>query len=152
MYEMPVSISRVLPPEKWKERQIKNLSDVGQANFEVGIDNPKKDPIKAGIDAEPKYAARTKAAIEAKRRAKHLAQVTPDEWNSLAHAFADKLVEGVKKREAKVAGFIDAWVPKLQSHLSKIDAIPVTTDADAEKKMVENLRGLKALHGATKGG
>jgi hypothetical protein len=152
MYGMPVSVSRVLPPDKWKERQLENLRNVGQKNYEVGIDNPKKDPIKAGIDAEPKYAARVKAAIDAKRRAKHLANVTPDEWNALAHAFSDKLVDGVVKREGKVTDFINAWVPKLQSHLSKIDQIQVVTDADAEKKMIENLRGLKALHGATKGG
>jgi len=144
---MPVNITRLIPPDQWRERQIGNLKAVGQKNYEFGVDNPKKDPIKAAIDAEDRWAERIKEAIEKGRRKAKLQKVTADEWNTYAHAFADRLVPGVVKREPKVAAFIDAWHPKLLSHLGKIDAMPAVTDADMEARMIENLRGLKALKG-----
>jgi len=144
---MPVNITRLIPPAEWRKRQLETLKAVGQRNYEAGVDMPKKDPIKAGIDAEPLWAERIKLAIEKGRRKAKLAKVTVDEWNGYCHVFANKLVDGVVKREAKVAAFIDAWHPKLLSHLSKIDAMPAVTDADMEARMLENLRGLKALKG-----
>jgi len=144
---MAVNVTRLIPPDQWRKRQIENLRAVGKKNYEVGIDNPKKDPIKAAIDADDRWKERIKEAIEKDLRKKRLQKVTADEWNTYAHAFADKLVDGVVKREAKVAAFIDAWHPKLLSHLQKIDAMPAVTDADMEARMIENLRGLKALKG-----
>ncbi len=145
---MPISVTRVIPPDKWVDRQLGNLKAVGQKNYEVKIDMPRKDPIKAAIDAEDKWATRVKEAIDKGLRKKRLGKVTADEWNSYAHAFAGRLVEGVTKREAKVKDFVDAWNPKLLSHLSKIDALPAVTDSDMETRMLENLRGLKALKGS----
>jgi len=144
---MPVTVTRLIPPSDWRTRQINTLKAVGRTNYEKGIDSPKADPIKKAIEKEDLWANRIKEAIEKGRRKAKLAKVTADEWNSYAHAFADKLVDGVVKREAKVAKFIDAWHPKLLSHLSKIDAMPAVTDSDMEARMVENLRGLKALKG-----
>jgi len=56
-----------------------------------------------------------------------------------------RLVEGVVKREAKVDRFVKAWQPILLDHVAKIDIMPAITDADMEARMLENLRGLKAL-------
>jgi len=146
-----LQIKRVLPPDEWVKRQIGNLKAVGLTNYRQGIAMPAKDPIQAGIAAEGKYAARTRAAIDAQRRAKALQTVTAQEWYTYANTFADRLPDGVAKREAKVKEFVNNWVPILESHLSKIDQIKVETDADAENKMLENLRGLKALKGAARG-
>jgi hypothetical protein len=145
---MPVSITRIISPTDWRQRQIENLKAVGVRNYEKGIDIPKKDPIKAAIDADSLWQARLKEAMDKGRRKAKLSKVTADEWNTYAHAFASELEDGVVKREAKVARFVDAWHPKLSAHVSKIDALPAATDADMEKRMVENLRGLKALKGS----
>ena len=143
-----VRVTRVLPPDEWRKRQIGNLKAVGQANYQQGIAMPKKDPIAAGVAAEDKWAARIKAAIDEKRRAKALQSVSMADWYNYAQNIgAGRLVEGVTKREAKVQKFVNAWTPLLQDHLSKIDAMPAVTDADMEQRMLENLRGLKALHG-----
>ena len=139
---------RVLPPDEWRKRQIGNLKAVGQQNYQQGIAMPKKDPIQAAIAAEDKWAARMRAAIEERRRAKALQSVSMQEWyNYAANIGASRLVEGVTKREAKVAKFVNSWVPLLQDHLSKIDQMPAVTDQDMEQRMLENLRGLKALKG-----
>jgi len=139
---------RVLPPDEWRKRQIGNLKAVGQQNYQQGIAMPKKDPIQAAIAAEDKWAARMRAAIEERRRAKALQSVSMQEWyNYAANIGASRLVEGVTKREAKVQKFVNSWVPLLQDHLSKIDQMPAVTDQDMEQRMLENLRGLKALKG-----
>ena len=145
-------VVRVLPPDEWRKRQIGNLRAVGQTNYAQGISMPKKDPIAAAIAAEDKWAARIKAAIEEKRRAKALQTVSMSEWyNYAANIGAGRLVEGVTKREAKVQKFVNSWVPQLQDHLSKIDSMPAVTDADMEQRMLENLRGLKMLKGKWRG-
>ena len=75
---MPVSIQRILPPDKWKERQLGNLKAVGETNYKVGIASPRKDPIAEGIKAEAKWAARIRKAIEEQRRKKALEKVSVD--------------------------------------------------------------------------
>ena len=59
------TVTRVISPTAWKDRQIDTLKAVGKKNYEVGIAKPRKDPIQAGIDAEEKYADNTKKANHA---------------------------------------------------------------------------------------
>jgi len=142
------TVTRILSPEDWKKRQIDNLKAVGETSYKVGIAKPAKDPIAAGIAAEDKYASETKKAIDAKSRKAALEKTTMAEWYKYASELgAGRLVDGVTKREAKVGAFITAFQPMLSSHLGKIDTLADVTDKDRENKMLENLRGLKALKG-----
>jgi len=143
-----VTVERLLPPDKWQERQLENLRARGEANYEVGIETPKKDPIKAGIAAEDKFADIMKKVIAEKRRKTGLEKTNMETWYEYASKIGKgRLVDGVVLREAKVADFITKFQPLLKDHLTKIDALPQVTDADREKRMLENLRGLKALKG-----
>jgi len=145
-------VTRILPPDEWKKRQLNTLKAVGEPNYRQGIERPRKDPIEAGIAAEDKWIARIKKAIEERRRAKGLAMTNMNEWYNLASSLgAPRLVEGVLKREFKVDRFIRAWHPLLQDHVAKIDSMPAVTDQDMEARMLENLRGLKALKGRWRG-
>ncbi len=142
------TVTRILPPEEWRKRQIETLKAVGQRNYTQGIERPKKDPIEAGIAAEEKWAERIKEAIDEERRKKALQATNMNEWYSVAKDLgAGRLVEGVTKREFKVDRFVRAWQPILMDHVSKIDAMPAVTDSDMESRMLENLRGLKSLKG-----
>jgi len=143
------AVKRIKSPEEWKKRQIETLRAVGQRNYAAGIASPKKDPIEAGIAAEDKWANRVRAAIDAGSRKKALQGTNMSEWASYALAIgAGRLVDGVVKREAKVDKFVRAFAPMLESHVTTLDAMPAVTDSDMEQKMLENLRGLKALKGA----
>jgi len=142
------SVTRILSPEDWKKRQIDNLKAVGETSYKLGIAKPKADPIAEGIAAEDKWAGGVKKAIDAKSRKAALEKTSMAEWYKYSSELgAGRLVEGVTKREAKVAAFITAWQPQLSSHLGRIDALADVTDKDRETKMLENLRGLKALKG-----
>jgi len=141
-------VTRILPPDEWKKRQISTLRAVGETNYRQGIARPKKDPIEAGIQAEAKWAARIKAAIEGEHRKKGLMATDMADWARYAEEIgAGRVVEGVVKREAKVDKFVKGFQPLLSDHVSKIDAMPAVTDSDMEQRMLENLRGLKGLKG-----
>jgi len=142
------TVTRVLSPEDWKNRQISNLKAVGESSYKLGIAKPKKDPIAAGIAAEDKYGANTKKAIEKKSRAAALGKTDMATWYKYSSDIgAGRLVDGVTKREAKVSAFVRTWQPTLVSHLAKIDAMADVSDSEREQRMLENLRGLKALKG-----
>lgn len=142
------SVKRVISPEEWKNRQINTLKAVGRTNYIEGIKSPKADPIARGIETEKKFAAEMRKAIDSEARKKGLEKSSMAEWYLYSSTLgADKLVDGVTKREAKVKKFIDSFQPMLTTHLDKIDALPEETDSDRENRMLENLRGLKALKG-----
>lgn len=142
------TVTRVISPSAWKKRQIDTLKAVGEANYKVGIAKPRKDPIQAGIDAEEKYGVETKKAIDEGRRAAALGKTNMAEWYKYTSEIgAGRLVEGVVKREAKVTRFVTTFQPMLVDHLTSIDALEDVTDSDREQRMLENLRGLKALKG-----
>lgn len=142
------SVKRVISPDEWKKRQLDTLKAVGRTNYLTGIASPKADPIARGIATEDKYAAEVRKAIEAKSRKAALEKTDMAEWYRYAKDLgADKLVDGVVKREAKVGNFVSAFQPMLTSHLAKVDALPEATDSEREARMLENLRGLKALKG-----
>ena len=142
------SVKRVLSPEDWKKRQLDTLRSVGRANYVEGIKSPKADPIARGIATEGKYAEETRKAIDAGRRKAALEKTSMNEWYQYASTLgADKLVDGVTKREAKVSKFITSFQPMLTSHLATVDALADVTDSDRENRMLTKLRGLKALKG-----
>lgn len=144
----PAVVQRVLPPDEWVKRQIDTLTSVGEANYLQGIKAPRKDPIKAGIAAQDAYVNAMKDPEVLARRKTALEKTNIDEWVAMAETLgASKLVEGVRARQYKVERFVGKFQPLLKAHLEKIDKMPNATDADREKRMLENKRGLQALKG-----
>jgi len=153
--EIPrATVQRVLPPDKWREKQLDTLKSVGKKNYLTGIAFPKRDPIEAGKSdaAEARYAAEMRLVIDEKRRKAGLDPLTIDDWYPYARDIgAGILVDAVTKRETKVAKFINAWQPLLVDHLSKIDPLSVETLEDRIDKAAQNIRGLAALRAKWKG-
>jgi len=142
------AVTRILPPEDWIKKQIETLDRVGEANYRLKIAKPKKDPIEAGIATEDKWAKEVQKAIEERRREKALRATNIDEWYAYSQAIgAGRLVDGVKLREKEVHDFVKPWQPLLLEHVGKVDMMPEVTDREREERMIQNLRGLKALKG-----
>jgi len=152
--EIPrATVQRVLPPDKWREKQIDTLRSVGRKNYLIGIAFPKKDPIEEGKSekAEKRFAATMKLVVDEKRRKKALDPLTIDDWYPFARDIgADILVPAVTKRATKVARFVNAWQPMLVEHLGNIDPLPVETLEERISKAAENIRGLAAMKMAWK--
>ncbi len=64
---------------------------------------------------------------------------------------ADALVSGVAARETKIANFWMKWQPILNTHTDRIQALPNASDQNREDRVIQNLRGLKALKGTWRG-
>jgi len=140
---------RLLPPDKWRERQIANLKAVGRRNYEARVPLAKDDPIAAAIAAEEKWFAQLEVAKEEKRRIIALQDTNAQEWVGYTLKIgAPRLVEGVVDREPEVKSFIDRWHPLLLDHLAKIDPMATVTLDERVEKAVANIKGLAALHGA----
>jgi len=145
---MAAAVKRLLSPDEWVRRQIGALKAMGETNYKVGIAAPKADPIAAGIAAQDRYEAQMKKDEVLKRRKTALERTNMAEWYKYSSELgAGRLVDGVVKREAKVTDFVTKFQPLLASHVSKIDGLPDVSDSDRENRMLENLRGLKALKG-----
>ena len=145
----PATVTRLIPASEWLNKQLGNLQAVGETNYRAGITRPKKDPIAAGIAAQGAYEAAMRDPKVLARRVSGLRRTNMEEWASMAERIgASRLVQGVTERRYKVERFLTGYVPKLLSHLQHIDALPNVTDADRERRMVENLRGLRGLKGA----
>jgi hypothetical protein len=150
---MPITTERIPSPEDWRAKQIGNIKAVGEANYRAKIVKPKKDPIAAGVEAEAKYAEAMRRVLETKAREAGLRATSSDEWLSYTQNIgAGRLVEGVTKREPKIAKFLGKWQPLLKSHVEKLDTMANATLADRKAKMLANVDGLVALHGAAKKG
>ncbi len=144
----PPTVQRLPTAQQWLTKQIGNLQAVGETNYRAGITRPKKDPIAAGIAAQGKYEAEMRKPEVLARRADKLKKTNMDEWASMAERVgAARLVSGVTERQYKVERFLGNYVPKLEAHLRTVDSLPQITDADRERRMLENLRGLKKLKG-----
>jgi len=144
----PATVTRLIPATEWVSKQIGNLQAVGETNYRAGITRPKKDPIVAGIAGQAAYEASMRDPATLKRREAGLRRTNMEEWASMSERLgASRLVEGVTQRQYKVERFVGSFQPRLQALLQRIDALPSVTDADRERKMVENLRGLRALKG-----
>lgn len=145
----PATVTRLIPATEWAAKQIGNLQAVGETNYRAGITRPKKDPIIAGIAAQGAYENAMRDPKVLARREAGLRKTNMEEWVSMAERVgAARLVQGVTERAYKVERFLQGYVPKLAAHLQRIDTLPNVTDADRERRMIENLKGLRALKGA----
>jgi hypothetical protein len=143
----PVSVQRLPTPQAWVEKQIQNLSAVGETNYRVGITTPKKSPIGAAIAAQGSYENAMRNPEVLKRREAGLRRTNDDEWAAMAEKGASRLVQGVVDRRFKVERAVTTLQAKMASHLQRIDSLPNVTDADRERRMVENLKGMRAIKG-----
>jgi len=142
------TVTRILDPTTWRNRQIVNLKAVGASNYKIGIGYPRKDPIKAGIDAEAAFKDAMKKVTDGELRKKGLEGTNMEEWFGFSSNIgAGRLEEGVVKRETKVAKFLEKYNPLLKAHVDAMDKLETGTDTQRKEKMIKNLEGLKALHG-----
>ncbi len=96
--------------------------------------------------AAPRWKQAMMDAIAKDAWAKAIGPLTDDVVISAATKVGGQTwLNGLTSREDKLSA---AWAilgPKLQAHMEKIGAMPNVTDADREKRMVENLHGMRTL-------
>ena len=144
----PATVQRLPTAQQVVDKQIRNLQAVGETNYREGITRPKRSPIAAGIAAQPAYETAMRNPAVLARRAEALRKTNDEEWASRSERIgAPRLVSGVTDRIAKVERAVGSYHGRLSAHLQRIDQMPAITDSDRERRMVENLKGLRAMKG-----
>jgi len=97
----------------------------------------RKDVIKLGAEAEPKYRSKTTEAIRLESRRKALERTTTDEWREMVRVTdPTEYATGATKRSGKFGKKVDLQYDLRVYAKSKMDAMPEETDPQREKKML----------------
>ena len=140
----------VKPVDRWVKKQIDRVSVAGD-DYKYGVENPERNPIEEAIKKKEKWQRKLEEAIKEGRWEKALSKVSLEEWKKAAsEKGAPRFVEGVRMAEDKIREFVSKWQPILKSIQDAVRALPDVTDADREKRMIENLRRLKKAKGTWK--
>lgn len=109
-----------------------------------GVQNPDRNPIQAALAANQKRLNRLEEAKAKQTWEKKMAKLTISDWQEPALTVgADRYVTGIRRSAGKRSAFWQQQVPKLETLKSSIRAMPDATEADREKRMLENLRKMK---------
>ena len=144
----PASVTPLKDPATIVSKQMDNFAAVGAANYLAGAQQPKEDPIAAGIRAQPAYEAAMRDPNVLRRRVEGLQATNMGEWiTAVEQKGVQRIAEGVAAARPKIERFWTAFHPLLLAHVQKIRSMPAVTEADRRNRMLANLDGLRALKG-----
>jgi len=137
--------ARILPPDEWVAKQLERTAAAGETWKERTL-HPRKDPIAEAKKAAPKWKAKMQEAIQKDSFAKGLDAVDEDAMiETIEQTPPSVFTDGVRRRERKIKGKIEKLAPLLAANVESLDAMPDTTDAEREAKMLANLRNMKTI-------
>jgi hypothetical protein len=143
---------RVPSAQAWADKTVSRASNAGQ-DWVTGTLAPRKDPIAAALAANQKRIANFNASVTNKTWEGALAKVDPAQTAATVQAVgANGYVNGIQARKGKIAASIARLQPLVADHVSRMDAMPMNNDADAQAKMIANYKGMKAIGVAFKTG
>lgn len=134
-------------PDKWLAKQLSRVRVAG-GDFKDGVDAVTVNPAEKALAANAKRIAKLQASIANKTWEKKMARVTLDDWKKKASTIgADRFISGVEANVDKIESFIRAFQPKLESLTSSVKAMPETTEAERDARVLAMIRGLRKLKG-----
>ena len=140
-----MAIRKLISATEAVNRMISGAQNAGP-RWEDGIQNPRASFKAAALAAKEKYKARTLEALNEDRYAKGMAQVNEAEAIATALAVGGASVaQGMEARRAKIDARMTKYFSLLGPHIDAMDKLPTTTTADADKKVLENLKGMREI-------
>jgi hypothetical protein len=137
-------------PTTWVNDQIAGVRN-SLDKYRDGVQNPSRDPKQAMEAAKDRYKDSVSRSLSEDRWAKSISNIDFDEAAALAVASADKLASGVEARKTKITRRVTKLHGFLTAHVQAMNAMPVKSDADAEKKMLANLKGMRDIGAKMRG-
>lgn len=123
----------------------------GGAAYQAGVNGTTKDPIQAAIKAKDKWAQKIQEAINNDSFAAGLQGVTKAQWQQSCVAATSKYTGSAPQATAKFTKYAQIVAPLQAANSAAIDAMPNTTDADSEARMMANLAFQRNLKGIMRG-
>lgn len=139
----PITLGPRVPEAADWAGKMADKAEAAAEDWLAKVKTPKKNPIKAAIDAKGKHKAKTMEALEQDRFAKGLAQVDEDEMYATIEAGgAEVFRSGISRRRGKITKKIERLRPKVLALANSIDAMKQDTDAQREARMIAARRGM----------
>lgn len=134
------------------EKYLRNTQAATQ-DYVRGVQNPRRDPKQAALNANGKWKERTQRAIQEDRFAKGIQSY--DVQAAVAAATSDggaAYAAGIQKRSTKVQQAFSRLAPMLGAVSQTVQQMPQDTEASREQRMVQNLRLMREVGRRYRGG
>ena len=144
-----------LPAEVLAKKMAKKWTQNTQGKGQVLVENllavidSGVNPMKLAAAKDRKAIQRLRAVFESGTWRQIMESIPIDLYKKIVQEEAAQAYDtAVQVKGVKYQIFAQNWAPILAQHVQKIRSLPDATDADRERRMLENLRGLKKLKGA----
>jgi len=126
---------------KWK-RNAARASD----NYEHFIKLVDVNPMELAAAQHEKWWNKLEQAKDTWKEI--MSKIPREVWKRMVETLGvDNFRKGVEAKAFKVEQFAEKWASVYEAELNKIKALPATTPEQREKRMIENLKALRALKG-----
>ena len=137
----------VKSPERWLDKQLARVRVAGE-DYRSGVEAVTVNPAEKALAANAKRVAKLRESIEKKTWERKMAKVSLDDWKRKASTLgAERFIPGVEANVDKIESFIRGFQPKLESLTASVKAMPETTEAERDARVIAMVRGLRKLKG-----
>lgn len=149
----PITISPGTPDaDTWVSDMIDG-ADKNKERWKRNSLNPKRDPLKAAVEAEPYYEAQVKKAIDGKHYSKGLGQVSlTDLGDAIEATDPSEYANGISKRKGKITKKVVRLVELHKGRKDYVDRTKPDSAANRKKRMNDNYDAMIAMGIAMKTG
>jgi hypothetical protein len=136
-----------LTPEQWQKKLTDRSGAAGQ-DWLDGVKNPIRDPVQAALKAEGKWKAKMQDAITKGTWAKKMAKVDSAAMKATAERVGPgAYTQGIAARSDKILAAGARILPKIYAAADQVGAMPDTTEADRDARMMANVKAMRAIKG-----
>lgn len=124
---------------------IKHAGERGQ-DWQDGMRNPSRDPVKAAMDNVEKYKNNVKKALESGKWERNLSKIThADIMKTVDKLGPSVFTDGIAAREDKITAAMNVLQPKLQAVSNAVQAMKSGTETEREQRMLANLKLMRKI-------
>lgn len=142
----PITLgSPVISPEEWADKQTANATNAA-STWLKNVKRPRREPIKAALAAAAKREQKVRESLDEHKWEKAMAKVDENLMYKVIDAGgAEVFRKGVEMRKEKVKARVSELQPMVTALKLEIEAMPETTDAEREARLLAARRGMIAI-------
>lgn len=124
--------------QKWSQNLQNNVESI-----RAGVNAVQVAPGQAAAAQQAKMRQRILDAIDSGKWASAVSSVSLQTWKTqMINVGVPRLADGARKGQPKVQAFLTQFLPYVARVQQEVRAMPSTTQADREARMLQNMRSL----------
>lgn len=114
--------------------------------YEAGIQGVDQSPMEAAAAKADKYVQGVQDSVSSGKYQQNLRAVSLPDWKNAAITKGSRrITDGVNAAMPKMQQVMSQLLPQIEQIQAAVKAMPDTTEADREARMVENMRRMRAI-------